>query len=129
MGTIAKIAAVTGIFFAVFLGSQTVFRPKSPKEIQANLERDVAKIKETLPQQVHPLVTWFDVEAGRQTIIYKYKLHAPRALIMNKRREMEKELKSSLTIGVAKFMIPSGVKMQCELYDEHGSFMFSIDLD
>jgi hypothetical protein len=129
MGTAVKFMAIGGVFFATFLCTQTLLRPKTPKEIQANLERDVAKIKATLPQKVHPMVTWFDVEAGRQTIVYKYKLHASRAVILSKRSEMEKELKSSLTIGAAKLLMPSGVRMQCDLYDEHGTFLFGIDLD
>jgi hypothetical protein len=42
---------------------------------------------------------------------------------------MERELKASVLLGAAKLFMPSGVKMQCDLYDQNGSFMFSINCD
>jgi hypothetical protein len=129
VSTALKVLGLGAVVFATFLATQTLFRPKTQKEIQADLERDVANLKKTLPQEVHPLVTWFDVEAGRQTIIYKYKIKAPRSVIMNKREEMERDLKGSVAVAAAKFMLPRGVKMRCDLFDQRGTFLFGIDCD
>jgi hypothetical protein len=132
MGNAAKVAIAGGVFLAVFLASQAflyVARPKTPQETQAELEEQVASMKKSLPQKVHPIVTWFDVEAGPQTIIYKYKIDAPRAQILAKREEMEEQMKHGLMGWAVKMMMPSGVSARCELYDEHGSYLYSIDLD
>jgi hypothetical protein len=132
MGKVVMIVLGVGAFagaFAAFQAGMILARPQTPKEVQAQLEKDVASIKQTLPQKVHPLVTWFDVEAGRQTIIYKYKIHAPREVVLAKRTQMETELKNSGTISAARALVPKGVRLRCELYDEHQSFLYGIDLD
>jgi hypothetical protein len=132
MGNAVKVAIAGGVFLAVFLLSQVFFyaaRPRSPEETQAELEQQVASLKQTLPQKVHPIVTWFDVEAGQQTIIYKYKIHAPRAQVMAKRTDLEEQMKGSWAGWAAKLTLPRGVDVKCELYDDNGSYMFSLDLE
>ena len=132
MGKVAKVVAGGGVFlgsFVVFQMFSGCMRPPTPQETQAQLDKEVAKLKPTLPKKVHPMVTWFDVESGPQTIIYKYKIHAPRSTVMAKRADMEKEMKNSSMIGLAKLMLPKGTKIQCDLYDEREAFLFSLDLD
>src|SRR5262249_25123951 len=132
MGNLVKVAIAGGVFLAVFLVSQLFFlaaRPRSPQETQAELEKQVASVKQTLPMQVHPIVTWFDVEAAPQTVIYKYKIHAPRAQVMARRAEMEEQMKGSMAGWLAKLTLPSGTSIQCELYDENGSYLYRLDLD
>jgi hypothetical protein len=125
-----KIVGGVGVFAAAFLVAQLFFRPPpSPKEVQAQVDEEVAKLKPTLPQKVHPMVTWFDVESGPRTIIYKYQIHAARTTVMSKREEMEAEMKKSPMIWAAKLMMPQGVSMRCELYDDNRDYMFAIDLD
>jgi hypothetical protein len=125
-----KIVGGVGVFAMAFLVAQLFFRaPPSAKEVQAQVDEEVARLKPTLPQQVHPMVTWFDVESGPRMIIYKYQLHASRSQVMAKREEMEAELKKSPMIWAAKLMMPQGVTMRCELYDNNRDYMFGIDLD
>jgi hypothetical protein len=119
-----------GLFVMVFLVAQLFFRPPpSPREVQAQIDDEVARLKPTLPQDVHLMVTWFDVDSGPRMIIYKYRIHATRSSIMSKREEMEAEMKKSPMIWAAKLMMPKGVSMRCELYDDNKQYMFAIDLD
>jgi hypothetical protein len=131
VNNLLKVGAIVAVFLAAFGGFQAysaLSRPRTPQEIQAQLERDVANLKETLPQKVHPMVTWFDVEAGQQTIIYKYQIHASRSAVMAKRKELEEQMAHSPLVWAAMLMLPSDVKAQCDLYDDNKSYMFSIDL-
>ena len=130
MSNVIKIVGGVGIFAMAFLVAQLVFRPPpTPKEIQAQVDEEVAQLKPTLPQQVHPMVTWFDVESGPRMIIYKYQIHGSRSAVMSKREELEAEMKKSPVMWAAKMMMPRGVSMRCELYDDNKQFMFAIDLD
>ncbi len=132
MGNVAKVVLGLVAFAGAFVAMQvctSLARPQTPKEIQAQIEKEVAEIKPTLPKKVHPVVTWFDIEAGKQTIIYKYKIDAPREVILNKRADMEAELKKGLTGWAAQMMMPRGVKMRCELYDMQQNYLYAIDLD
>ncbi len=132
MGTVVRVVAAGGAFLAAFAVSHGVMnlaRPLTPKEKQDRLEQSVASMKKNLPQQVHPIVIWFDVEAGNQALIYKYKILASRETIMARRSHMEKEMKGSMVGWAAKWLLPEGVRVQCDLYDENESFMYSLDLE
>ncbi|HVS39469.1 MAG TPA: hypothetical protein VMS17_28180 [Gemmataceae bacterium] len=104
-------------------------RPKSPQELQVEIEKQVAEVKATLPQKEGDLVTWLDIEARWQTIVYKYKIHAPRDLVVAKKKDIESQTKGSLMLGAAKMMMPKGVHLEAELYDDYGSYIYTLDLD
>ena len=79
MGKILMVAGGGAVFVAVFVASLVCFgaaKPQTPQEVQAQVEKEVADLKPTLPREVHPIVTWFDVEARWHTIVYKYKVRA-----------------------------------------------------
>jgi hypothetical protein len=132
MGKLGKILLVVGIFVAVFAGSQVFFvvgKPQTPEEVQAQLEKQVASLKPTLPQKVHPLVTWFDVEAEPQTIVYKYKVDASYSSLQAKEDEMKSQMKGSWAGWAATIMLPRGVKAKCKIYDQYQNYVFSLDLN
>jgi hypothetical protein len=132
MGNAGKVAIVGGIFVAVFVASQALFvlgRPQSPEEAQAQLEKQVASLKETLPQKVHPMVTWFDVEAEDHTIVYKYKVEASYTMLSRKEADMKEQLQGSWAGWAATMMLPSGVKAKCKIYDENKTYVFTLDLN
>jgi hypothetical protein len=132
MQTFVKLIAGGMVFIMVFLVSSAFLAPKKPqsrREIQAQIEQEVARLKPTLPQQVHPMVTWIDVEAEPQTIIYKYKVHASRDAILSKRADMEQELKHGWAGWAAKMTLPEGVSMKCEIFDENRSYLFTIEIE
>ena len=132
MGNAGKVALVGGIFVAVFVASQALFvlgRPQTPEEAQAQLEKQVASIKQTLPQKVHPMVTWFDVEAEDQTIIYKYQVEAPYSALSSKEADMKEQLKGSWAGWAATMMLPRGVKARCKIYDQNRTYVFTLDLN
>ena len=132
MGSVGKVALVGGIFVAVFVASQAFFlvgHEQTPEEKQAQLEKQVASLKETLPQKVHPIVTWFDVEAGDQTIIYKYQVEVPRSALMNKEDEMREQMKNSWAGWACTLMLPRGVKAKAKLYDENKNYAYTLDLN
>jgi hypothetical protein len=131
MRTAATVVIVIALFAGVFLGSQGVMyltKPLSPEELQARIETDVKNLKPTLPQKVHPIVTWFDVEAGQHTIIYKYQVHVPRSVLMSKRTEMEQQMKGSFTSFAVSMMLPRGAKAQAALYDDDKRYAYTIDV-
>jgi hypothetical protein len=131
VNNLVKLAAIVAVFLAAFGGFQAysvMSRPRTPQEIQAQLERDVANLKGTLPQKVHPMVTWFDVEAGDQTIIYKYQIHASYSAISSKQKQLEEEMAHSPLVWAAMLMLPSDVKAQAKLYDDNKNYVFTIDL-
>lgn len=131
MRTVATIVVVIAVFAGVFAGTQGVLyltRPLSSEELQARIEQDVANLKPTLPQKVHPIVTWFDVEADRHTIVYKYQVHVPRSVLMGKRREMEEQMKGSFTSFAVSMMLPRGAKAQAALYDDDKRYAYTIDV-
>jgi hypothetical protein len=126
-----KVLIAVVVFVGAFVGSQAFYkmtRTRTPQEIQAQVEQDVASLKPTLPQEVHPLVTWFDIEAGPQTMIYKYKVKAPRATIVAKRAEMEAEMAHGFTSWAITMMLPRDVHAQAELYDQNGKYVYTLDL-
>ena len=132
MNSAGKIALVGGLFVAVFVGSQALFvvgRPQTPEEAQAQLEKQVASLKQTLPQKVHPLVTWFDVEAEDQTIIYKYKVEASYSALSSKEDQMREQLKGSWAGWAVTVMLPRGTKAKCKIYDENKTYVFTLDLN
>src|SRR5262249_34979876 len=104
-------------------------KPQSPEEVQAQLEKQVASLKPTLPQKVHPMVTWFDVEAEPQTIIYKYKVEASYSTLQAKEAEMKEQMKGSWAGWAATMMLPRGVKAKCKIYDQNKNYVFSLDLN
>ena len=103
--------------------------PLTPEQRQAQINEMVDGVKSTLPRKVHPNVTWFDVKAEKDRIVYLYKIHAPRATVMSRRTQMEADLKKSTMAWLAKAAMPSGVGIKCELYDENQSFLYGIVLD
>jgi hypothetical protein len=132
MSRLALALVVGAVFLATFVVGEVVSissRPKTPQEIQAELEKDVAEVRKTLPKEEGDVVTWFDVEAQWQTIVYKYKIHAPRELVVQKKKELEAQMKNNMMLGAAKMMMPKGVKMKHELYDGGGSYIYTLDLD
>jgi len=132
MGKAGKVAVVGGIFVAVFVASQAFYavgRPQSPEETQAQLEKQVASLKQTLPQKVHPVVTWFDVEAEDQTIIYKYQVEASYSQLSSKEEDMKEQLKGSWAGWLVTMSLPRGVKAKCKIYDQNRTYVFSIDLN
>ncbi len=132
MGKILTVAVGSVAFVLAFVASLAFFspgRPQTPQEAQAQLEKDVAGIKKTLPQECGPSVTWFDVEARWHTIVYKYKVRIPREVIVANKKQLESQLKSSMVLGAAKFMSPGNAKMICELYDDGGGYIYTLDLD
>ena len=132
MGKLAAVVLAGCICLAAFVVVEVVSltaRPPTPHEIQVQLEQDVAQLKPTLPQDEGPLVTWFDVEAEWQTMVYKYKVHAQRDLVVAKKKELESQLKGSMVLGAAKMMMPKGVKVKYELYDDRGAYIYTLDLD
>ena len=131
MGKLLTVVVGGAVFVAAFVAAQTAFnaKPQSPQELQAQVEKEVADLKTTLPREVHPIVTWFDVEARWHTIVYKYKVRAPREVIVAKKKELETQLKGSLMLGAATMLMPKDVKMLYELYDGGGSYIYTLDLD
>jgi len=132
MGKVLSLATGGVAFLLAFVASLVFFspgHPQTPQEAQAQLERDVAGIKKTLPQECGPSVTWFDAEARWHTIVYKYKVRIPREVIVANKKQLEAQLKSSMVLGAAKFMMPSNAKMICELYDDGGGYIYTLDLD
>jgi hypothetical protein len=132
MRTVGTIFIGGLIFVGAFVGAQAFFfagRTQSPEEVQAQLDKEVVALKKNLPQQVDSRVTWFDVETKDRKLIYKDQVAAPRGLVMSKQKELEDQLKQSTMIGLGRMMLPQGVKLRFELYDEEKSYMFSIDLD
>jgi hypothetical protein len=132
VSNVIKGLLVVAVFVGAFFGSQAFYnlsRPLSSKEIKARLEQDVANIKPTLPQDVHPLVTWFDVEARQTTIVYKYRVKAPRSAMLSKRAELEGQMQGSLAVRAALLMLPRGASAQCELYDQNGGYLYTLDLN
>lgn len=131
MGTFLKVAFAAVLFVGIFAGSLVVFQatqPLSGKELQERIDKDVVQVKKTLPQKVHPMVTWFDVESGPKTIIYKYQVHVPRSALMGKRDEMEQQLKGSFTSWAVSLMLPRGAKAQAALYDDNMRYAYTIDV-
>lgn len=132
MGKIWTVIVAGCLFLGTFVVAEVVSvasRPATPQEIQAQIEKDVAQIKPTLPKDEGDYVTWFDVDAQWQTIVYKYKIHAPREIVVSKKKDLEGQLKGSLVLGAAKMLMPKGVKMKFELYDDGGGYIYSIDGD
>jgi hypothetical protein len=98
MGKILTVVIGGAVFVAVFGASLVFFgaaKPQAPQEVQAQVEKEVADLKPTLPREVHPIVTWFDVEARWHTIVYKYKIRAPREVIVAKKKELETQLREA----------------------------------
>ena len=132
MGKIATIVVFGCVVLGTFAAAEVisfVSRPQTPREIQAEIEKQVAEIRPTLPRNEGDLVTWFDVEARWQTIVYKYKIHAPRDIVVAKKKDIESSVKGNLMLGAAKAMMPKGVHLQAELYEDDGSFIYNMDLD
>ncbi len=132
MGKIGAVIVFGCVALGTFVVAEVVAfnsRPQTPQEIQAEIEKDVAEIRKTLPQNEGDRVTWFDAEARRQTIVYKYKIHAPRELVVEKRKDIEAQMKGSMMLAAAKAMMPKGVHLEAELYDDGGSLIYSMDLD
>lgn len=132
MGKILTVVIGGAVFIAAFVAAQVLSgaaKPQTPQELQAQIEKEVADLKPTLPREVHPIVTWFDVEARWHTIVYKYKVRAPREVIVAKKKELETQLKGSLLLGAATMMMPKDVKMLYELYDGGGDYLYTLDLD
>jgi hypothetical protein len=126
-----KVLLAVAAFAGAFVGSQALYkmsRPRTSQEIQADVDRDVANLKSTLPQDVHPMVTWFDVASGSETIIYKYKVKVPRSALMARRKEMEKELEHGFAGWAVAVMLPRDVHAQAEFYDQNGSYAFTVDI-
>jgi hypothetical protein len=132
MGKVLTVVVGAVLFAAAFVGAGVFFtgaHPQSPQEAQAQLEKDVAAVKKSLPQDYGPAVTWFDAEAQWHTIVYKYKIHAPREVVVAKKKELEAQLKSSMLLQTAMYMMPKDVKMKYEMYDDGGHFIYTLDLD
>jgi hypothetical protein len=132
MGKIWTVVIFVCVLLGTFVVAEVVAvtsRPQTPQEIQAEVEKQVAEVRPTLPRNEGDLVTWFDVEARWHTIVYKYKIHAPREVVIEKKKDIESQTKGNLALGAAKMMMPKGVHLQAELYDDNGSFIYNIDLD
>ncbi len=132
MGKIVTTAAGGVAFVLAFAASLVFFspgRPQTPQDAQAELEKNVASLKKTLPQECGPSVTWFDVEARWHTMVYKYKVHIPREVLVANKKQLESQLKSNMVLGAAKMMMPGNAKMICELYDGGGGYVYTLDLD
>jgi len=130
MGKIGIVIVAGCLCLGTFVVAELVslsYRPATPHEIQAQIEKEAAEIKKTLPKEEGEYVTWFDIDTEWQTLVYKYKIHAPREVVVAKKKELEGQLKSSMLIGAAKWMMPKGVKMKFELYDDGGGYIYSID--
>jgi hypothetical protein len=132
MGKILTIVIGGAVFLAAFVGAQVFFaaaKPMTPREVQAQIEREVARAKTTLPKDCGPNVTWFDVEAEWHTIVYKYKSHVPREVVVAKKKELEALMKNSTMLAAAKFLMPKDVKVKYEFYDDGGQFIYTLDID
>lgn len=132
MGKIGAIVIFGCVALGTFVVAEVVSftsKPPTPQEIQAEIEKDVADVRKTLPQNQGDAVTWFDAEAEWQTIVYKYKIHAPREVVVAKRQEIESQTKGNLMLKAAKAMMPKGVHLKAELYDDGGSIIYTLDLD
>ena len=132
MSRVLPILIGGALFIGAFIAAQAFFvvgRPQTPQQQQAQLEKEVASVKTTLPKDIGAAVTWYDVEAQWQTIVYKYKIHAPRDVVVAKKKELEAQVKGSMMLGAAMFLMPKDVKMKYELYDDSGSFIYTLDLD
>ena len=132
MGNVGKIALVGGIFAAVFAGSQAFMagsRQLSPKELHEELEKQVASLKPTLPQKVHPIVTWFDADVDDDTVIYKYQVDAPYSALSAKEEEMKQQLKGSWVGWAATAVLPRGAKLRAKIYDQNKNYVFCIDFN
>jgi hypothetical protein len=131
VGTFAKVAIVVALFGGAFLGSQALYqasRPLTEKELEAALERQVEQVKPTLPQDVHPMVTWFDVEARGDTIVYKYRVHTTRSALLSKRKELREQMQGSFTSWAVSMMLPRGAKAEAALYDDNGTYAYTVDV-
>ncbi len=122
------IAAFVGAF-VIFQVATTTSKPLTPQEKRDQLDKQVAELKKSLPQKVHPLVTWFDVEAGDDRIIYKYQVEASQSTIVGRKKQMQDELKKSSLVWAAKFMMPSDTKIEIKLYDEKKVYACKLELD
>jgi hypothetical protein len=132
MGKIVTVVIGGAVFLAAFVAAQVFFvagKPQTPQDVQTQVEKEVASVKPTLPKDIGPAVTWFDIEAQWQTIVYKYKVHVPREVVVAKKKELEAQVKGSMLLGAAKFLMPKEVKMKYELYDDGGSFIYTLDID
>jgi hypothetical protein len=130
MRKITTVIVAGCIFLGTFVVAEVVSvasKPATPQEIQAQIEKEAAEIKKTLPRDEGEYVTWYDIDTSWQTLIYKYKIHAPREVVVGKKKELEQQLKGSMMLGAAKWMMPKGVKLRFELYDDGGGFIYSID--
>ena len=132
MGKIGAIVVFGCVTLATFVVAEVVTftsKPQTPQEIQAEIEKQAVEIRKTLPQSQGDVVTWYDIEARWQTIVYKYRIHAPRDLVVARRQEIESQTKGSIMLTAAKAMMPKGVHLKAELYDDGGSFIYTLDLD
>src|SRR6185295_18526872 len=85
-------AAVVGFLLMQAFLQWPTSKPLTTEERRAQLDDMVAGVKPTLPMKVHPLVTWFDIKAEKDMIVYKYKIHVQRNNVVSKRGQMEAEL-------------------------------------
>jgi hypothetical protein len=125
------VAAAAGAFILmqVYLNLSSAAVQLTPEEQQARLKQMVAEVKPSLPMQVHPLVTWFDVKSKNSTIIYKYKIHVPGSQLTGKRAQFESALKDSTAAWLAKFALPANTDIDCELYDEEQRYVYTIKIE
>jgi hypothetical protein len=132
MRKIATVIVAGCLFLGTFVVAEVISlssKPQTPQEVQAEVEKQAAEIRKTLPKDEGGYVTWFDCEAEWHTIVYKYKIHAPRSLVVSKKKDIEAQLKGSMLLGAAKWMMPKDVKTRFELYDDSGSYIYTLDTD
>jgi hypothetical protein len=130
MGKAGVAIVAVCVFLATFVVAEVVSwaaHEPTPHEIQEQIEKEVAQVKPTLPKDEGDYVTWFDIDSEWQTIVYKYKIHADRSLVVAKKKDLEAQIKGSMLLGAAKMMMPKGVKTRFELYDNGGSYIYALD--
>jgi len=100
--------------------------PCTANLMQAGFGSDVTLLKRMLPRKCGPGVTWFDIEARDNEIIYKYRLELDRDVIESHRLAMRMPL--SQQGALFSRLIGKDVRIRLEIYDRHGEFVFSESL-
>ncbi len=117
--------------FAFFFGVVAIamngpIEPKTEKETQDWVTKEVAKSKKMLPMDCGNGVTWYDIEGRQKAVNYKYRVDASAQQVMAARSRIEKGIRGSRVLS---WMIPNDIDAYASFYDRNYSFVFRMKME